>query len=133
MDDTLIAAEKQEDMKETSALTTEAVKCAGLQIAQDKIQQMPLWRYLGWRIRSQTVQPQQLQIRNKISTLHEAQKLLGVINWVRPLLGITNSDLAPLFALLKGQPDLSSPRHLNHEAQLALQKVADAIAHRQAS
>lgn len=65
--------------------------------------------------------------------LYEAQKLLGTINWVRPLLGITNSDLAPLFALLEGGSDLSSPRHLNHEAQLALQKVADAIAHRQAS
>lgn len=52
---------------------------------------------------------------------------------MKPLLGITKSDLTPLYALLKGESDLCSPRHLNHEAQLALQKVIDAIAHREAS
>ncbi|NXD03769.1 POK18 protein, partial [Certhia familiaris] len=144
MDNILIAAEKQDDMKETLALMTKTVKCAGFKIAQDKIQKMPPWQYLGWCIRSQTVQPQQLQIKKKKkknSTLYEEQKLLGTINWVFCpsgtalvlQLGITNSDLASLFALLKGESDLSSPRHLNHEAQLALQKAADAIAHRQAS
>lgn len=47
MEDILIAAEKQDDMKETLAVTREAVKCAGLQIAQDKIQQMLPWQYVG--------------------------------------------------------------------------------------
>ncbi|NXQ30257.1 POK11 protein, partial [Alaudala cheleensis] len=100
---------------------------------KDKIQQMPPWQYLGRHIRSQRAQPQQLQIQNKMFTLHEAQKLLGTTDWVKPLLPITNSDLTPLFALFKGESDLSSPRHLNHQVQLALQKVADAVAHRQAS
>ncbi|NWT49325.1 POK11 protein, partial [Chroicocephalus maculipennis] len=44
-----------------------------------------------------------------IKNLHDVQKLLGTITWVRPLLGISNSDLSPLFELLKGDSDLGSP------------------------
>ncbi|NXN76938.1 POK18 protein, partial [Himantopus himantopus] len=55
------------------------------------------WKYLGWRIRAQTIVPQPLQIQADIKNLHDVQKLLGTINWVRPLLGISNTDLSPLF------------------------------------
>ncbi|NXU66983.1 POK18 protein, partial [Horornis vulcanius] len=55
------------------------------------------WKYLGWRIRTQSISPQPLQIHADICTLHDAQKLLGKINWVRSLLGISNTDLGPLF------------------------------------
>ncbi|NXV39515.1 POK19 protein, partial [Rissa tridactyla] len=58
-------------------------------------------------------------------------KLLGAINWVRPLLGIPNHELSPLFSLLKGNSDLLSPRNLTPEAQLALAKVSKAVASRQ--
>ncbi|NXN38985.1 POK6 protein, partial [Rhinoptilus africanus] len=56
-----------------------------------------------------TIAPQPLQIQTDIKNLHDAQKLLGTINWVRPLLGISNSDLSPLFNLLKGTSDLCAP------------------------
>ncbi|NWV91682.1 POK18 protein, partial [Machaerirhynchus nigripectus] len=55
------------------------------------------------------------------------QKLLGTINWIRSLLGITTEELSPLFQLLKGDPDLSSPRQLTKTAQKALETVSDEI------
>ncbi|NWH51932.1 POK6 protein, partial [Fregata magnificens] len=55
-----------------------------------------------------TIQPQTLQIASDIHTLHDLQKLLGTINWIRPLLGITTQDLGPLFKLLKGDPLFTS-------------------------
>ncbi|NXM46812.1 POK18 protein, partial [Gymnorhina tibicen] len=54
------------------------------------------------------------------------QKLLGTINWVRPMLGITNEEMSPLFKLLKGDTDLSA-RTLTKEAHLALEIIADKI------
>ncbi|NXN25076.1 POK6 protein, partial [Nycticryphes semicollaris] len=56
-----------------------------------------------------TVAPQPLTLNTKITTLNDVQKLLGTINWVRPLLGITNSDLEPLFNLLKGDTNIRAP------------------------
>ncbi|NWZ59419.1 POK10 protein, partial [Haliaeetus albicilla] len=52
--------------------------------------------------------PQKLKIITEVQTLNDMQKLLGTINWVRPLLGITNEELHPLFQLLKGDPALNS-------------------------
>ena len=67
-----------------------------------------------------------------MKTLNELQKLLGSINWVRTLLGIDNSVLELLFALLKGDPTLSSSPSLTPEAQEALTQVSQAICHHQA-
>ncbi|NXV24837.1 POK6 protein, partial [Cepphus grylle] len=55
-----------------------------------------------------TIEPQMLQLATTIRTLNDLQKLLGTINWVRPLLGIDNETLSPLFALLKGDSNLLS-------------------------
>ncbi|NXF81148.1 POK19 protein, partial [Sclerurus mexicanus] len=48
------------------------------------------------------------------------QSLLGSINWIRPNLGISTDDLQPLFQLLRGDPNLNSPRSLTPEATEAL-------------
>ncbi|RMC04325.1 hypothetical protein DUI87_19144 [Hirundo rustica rustica] len=61
--------------------------------------------------------------QNKIRTLADVHQLCGVLNWVRPWLGLTTEDLAPLFELLKGGEELSSPRVLTPEAKKALEKV----------
>ncbi|NWH90533.1 POK18 protein, partial [Aegithalos caudatus] len=55
------------------------------------------WKYLGYKITEQTITPQRLQFRENPKTLNEMQQLVGTINWIRPLLGITNQDLHPLF------------------------------------
>ncbi|NXK01199.1 POK18 protein, partial [Corythaixoides concolor] len=60
------------------------------------------------------------------------QRLLGTINWVCPLLDIDNTQLSPLFDMLKGKSSLNSPRRLTPEAQKALAQVELAIQSRQA-
>ncbi|NWZ46568.1 POK11 protein, partial [Haliaeetus albicilla] len=63
-----------------------------------------------------------------------AQKLLGTINWVRPMLGITSEELSNLFNVLKGDPDLTSPQILipaaKEELNLVSQKISTLQAHR---
>ncbi|NXT66187.1 POK18 protein, partial [Chaetops frenatus] len=51
-----------------------------------------------------------IQLQTKVSTLQDLQQLLGEINWIRPTLGITNDELAPVFDLLRGDCDITSPR-----------------------
>ncbi|NXB12878.1 POK19 protein, partial [Cnemophilus loriae] len=65
-------------------------------------------------------------------TLNDLQKLLGTVNWIRPLLGLSKVLLAPLFDLLKGDPYLLSPRSLSPEALEALKQVELAIQGRKA-
>ncbi|NWH69716.1 POK6 protein, partial [Piaya cayana] len=49
--------------------------------------------YLGWKIREQTIKPQQVKHLYSVKTLNDVQKLLGPINWVCPLIGITTGEL----------------------------------------
>ncbi|NWH96434.1 POK11 protein, partial [Aegithalos caudatus] len=51
-----------------------------------------------------------IEISSKINNLQDLQQLLGEISWMRPILGITNDDLASLFNLLRGDKDIKSPR-----------------------
>ncbi|NXW25378.1 POK8 protein, partial [Circaetus pectoralis] len=55
------------------------------------------------------VRPQRITLQTDIKTLNDLQKLLGTINWVCPLLGISTEELHPLFKLLEGDTDLTSP------------------------
>ncbi|NXF61244.1 POK18 protein, partial [Ciccaba nigrolineata] len=59
-------------------------------------------RYLGMEVTESIVRPQNLKINVEISTLFQAQQLLGSLQWIRPLCGITNEDIEPLVSLLKG-------------------------------
>ncbi|NWS64180.1 POK18 protein, partial [Chunga burmeisteri] len=54
------------------------------------------WQYLGWKISEQNIQPQRITLQTEIKTLNDLQKLLGTINWVHPLLGISTEELHPL-------------------------------------
>ncbi|NXX63106.1 POK10 protein, partial [Scopus umbretta] len=104
------------------------IEKAGFEIREDKIQYTNPWTYLGFQIRERTIVPQQLVIRDDPKTLRDLHSLLcGSINWVRPLLGITTEDLAPLFNLLRGSGDLDSPRTLTTEARDAITKVQEAL------
>ncbi|NXW20829.1 POK18 protein, partial [Circaetus pectoralis] len=54
------------------------------------------------------VKPQTLKLNVQIDTPNDAEKLLGAINWVRPMLGLANYQLCNLLSLLKGDSNLSS-------------------------
>ncbi|NXX51981.1 POK10 protein, partial [Tricholaema leucomelas] len=51
-----------------------------------------------------------IEIRTEVNNLQDLQQLLGEINWMRSILGITNDELAPLFNLLKGDSNIKSHR-----------------------
>ncbi|NXX24036.1 POK18 protein, partial [Podargus strigoides] len=51
------------------------------------------WKYLGWTITGRKIKPQKLSINTTITTLHEAQKLLGDLQWLKPITGIPNNML----------------------------------------
>ncbi|NWZ15616.1 PO113 protein, partial [Agelaius phoeniceus] len=105
---------------------------AGLKISITKIQEVPPWKYLGWKMTEKTVTPQKIQLQTSVNTLQDSQQLLGEINWVRPVLGITNDELAPLFNLLRGSCVINSPRTLTPEAGAALDKVMECLQRQQA-
>ncbi|NXT75214.1 POK25 protein, partial [Zapornia atra] len=56
-----------------------------------------------------TVSPQTLTLKPNTKPLNHLQKLLGTINLVWPILGMTTQQLKHLFNLLKGDSDLNSP------------------------
>ena len=67
------------------------------------------------------IRPQKLQIRrDHLKTLNDFQKLLGDINWLRPVLGIPTYQFQHLFSTLEGDTALDSPRTLT---PLALQEL----------
>ncbi|NXN76942.1 PO113 protein, partial [Himantopus himantopus] len=51
------------------------------------------WKYLGWHITDAVIRPQKLAVHLELRTLHDAQKLLGDLQWLRPVVGIPNELL----------------------------------------
>ncbi|NWX93940.1 POK18 protein, partial [Nothoprocta ornata] len=54
------------------------------------------WKYLGLKITAWRVTPQPIKLSVNIQTLTDVQKLVGSLNWIRPYLGLTHSQLQPL-------------------------------------
>ncbi|NXP42054.1 POK11 protein, partial [Leiothrix lutea] len=133
MDDVLVCAPNKHLLTHALDLTVNALIAAGFELQELKIQRMPPWRYLGLEIGKRTIKPQKLTINTKIETLADAHQLCGALNWVRPWLGLTTKDLAPLFQLQKGGEELSSLRVLTAEAKKALKKVQVTMSSRQAN
>ncbi|NXL36752.1 POK8 protein, partial [Glaucidium brasilianum] len=52
---------------------------------------------------------QQVKLKTDVKTLKDLQKLLATINWIWPLLGLTDDDLHSLFDILRRDPSLTSP------------------------
>ena len=66
--------------------------------------------FLGFQLESATFHSQKLAIRTShLKTLNDFQKLLGDINWLRPHLKLTTGELKPLFDVLQGDSDPTSP------------------------
>ncbi|TRZ15138.1 hypothetical protein HGM15179_011998 [Zosterops borbonicus] len=131
MDDILVAASSQDELQRIQPQLIHALHSNGLQVAPEKVQKQPPWKYLGVKILERTIQHQEVQFENSVRTLNDAQKLVGVITWLRPYLGLTTGQLSPLFDLLKGDTDLKSPRTLTPEARQVLEEVQRAVSARQ--
>ncbi|KFP05603.1 hypothetical protein N300_15146, partial [Calypte anna] len=99
MDDILIAG-RTLNYNDVLAQVTKIVEQHRLKIAPEKLQKHEPWKYLGWTITGIAVRPQKVALKTEITTLSDVQKLVGDIQWVRSLCGITNDDLQPLIDLL---------------------------------
>ncbi|KFO65134.1 hypothetical protein N302_13847, partial [Corvus brachyrhynchos] len=107
MDDILVAASTQDGLLRIQPRLLAALHSYGLQVALEKVQQQhPPWKYLGVKILDQTIQHQEVQFSDSIKTLNDAQKLLGIICWLHPYLGLTTTQLSLLFNILKGDRKL---------------------------
>ena len=83
---------------------------------------------MGFRLTNQADFPQKIVIcRQNLRTLNDFQKLLDDVNWLHLYLKLTTGELKPLFDILKGSSDPTSPRSLTSEGLLALQQVEKAI------
>lgn len=128
MDDILVVASTQDRIRPQLFA---ALHSYGLQVALEKVQQHPPWKYLGVKIFDQAIQHQEVQFTDSINTLNDAQKLLGTISWLHPYFGLSTTQLSLLFNILKGDPPLNSPRKLTPEAQRVLEEVQQVISARQ--
>lgn len=121
MDDLLLTAPNIAEHDEFFLKVQEALKLYNLQIAPEKIQKDFFIPYLGAILEQHRIRPQKLHIRrDHLKTLNDFQKLLGDINWLRPVLGIPTYQLRHLFSTLEGDTALDSPRTLT---PLALQEL----------
>ena len=71
--------------------------------------------------------PQPIQLQIEVKTLNDVQKLAGMINWIRPYVGIPCSKLQPLFELLKGDTNILAPRMLTEEAKKVVAEIEQAL------
>ncbi|RMB89730.1 hypothetical protein DUI87_33927 [Hirundo rustica rustica] len=133
MDDVLVCAPNDDLLSHVLDLTINSLVATAFDLQEEKMQRMPPWKYLGLEIGKRTIVSQKLAVKNNIRTLADVQQLCGSLNWLRPWLGLTTEDLGPLFNLLKGGDELSSPRALTQEAWAGLEKVQDSTATRQAN
>ncbi|NXA10991.1 POK6 protein, partial [Sapayoa aenigma] len=51
------------------------------------------WKYLGMIVTKRQARPQPIKLNIEIRTLNDVQKLIGALNWIRPYLGLSNSQL----------------------------------------
>ena len=81
MDNILIAAASQEELKQVYLCLVDSVSSEGLVIAPEKVQHYQPWQYLGYVLFHHTVRPQivQIQVPNPLN-LNSLQQLLGIIN-----------------------------------------------------
>lgn len=127
-DDVLIAADKIEIVNQIAQDLVLALQDRGFIISPEKIQTCYPFLFLGFQLDPTLIHTQKIHIkRTKLSCLNDFQKLLGDINWLRPYLRLTTGDLKPLFNILQGDPDPSSPRSLTPDAEASLVKVEEAI------
>ncbi|NWR89003.1 POK8 protein, partial [Furnarius figulus] len=106
MDDILIASDSTTNLELAKNHTLDIVQSHNFKISPEKVQLTSPWKYLGWRILEKRITPSPVSLNTNIKTLHDLQSLLGIINWIRPNLGINNDELQPLFQLLKGDTEL---------------------------
>jgi hypothetical protein len=122
MDDILLAHPEEHQLNLIFDALQLSLTALGLCLTPEKTQKRDSYSYLGHLIKHAQIRPLHPQIRtDNLWTLNDFQKLLGDINWIQPTLWLTTGDLKPLFDILRGDSDPSSPRMLTPAAKRVLQ------------
>uniref|UniRef100_A0A7N4V336 Uncharacterized protein n=1 Tax=Sarcophilus harrisii TaxID=9305 RepID=A0A7N4V336_SARHA len=128
MDDILGCAPEEQMLEACLQKTMETLRNYKLHIAPEKIQRHAPFQYLGYEVYPKVLTVQKLSLRTeKLNTLNDFQKLIGDIQWMCPVLGLTTYQLQPLYDILRGDSALNSPHQLTKEAQEALREVELAL------
>ncbi len=111
MDDILVATAHYQATFYVTRLVTKALAAHGLTVAPEKIQSSPPFNYLGHQIdRGRVIRTPPEIDPSKIRTLNDFQKLIGAIQWMQAVIPIPDSQMYPLYDILKGDSSLLSPR-----------------------
>lgn len=123
MDDILIACPHEKMLQDAFIDLQRQLELHNLQIAPEKIQKTFPYQYLGYTLKRDAVHPQKIQLRySQLKTLNDFQKLLGDINWIRTSVGCPTEVLQPLYTILQGHADPTSPRQMTPEGLEALKQ-----------
>ncbi|RMB88546.1 hypothetical protein DUI87_35124 [Hirundo rustica rustica] len=76
MDDILVAMPTQDELLRIQPQLLNGLHSHGLQVAPEKVQQQPPWKYLGIKILEWTIRHQEVQFVQSVKTLNDAQKLV---------------------------------------------------------
>lgn len=103
MDDILIAAPTSDLVDSLVSAISKVLKANGFEIAEAKIKRGPSVTFLGVKIASSHVTPPAIKIRRSIKMLHDAQQLVGSLQWLRNVILIPPEVMSPLYELLSGK------------------------------
>ncbi|NXJ37796.1 PO113 protein, partial [Ciconia maguari] len=59
-------------------------------------------KYLGYQVEPDKVRVLPVKLNRQVQTLHDVQKLVGALQWVRSVVGIGPKLMQPFYDLLKG-------------------------------
>ncbi|RMC21709.1 hypothetical protein DUI87_02577 [Hirundo rustica rustica] len=113
MDDILVAMPTQEELLRIQPQLLNALHSHGLQVAPEKVQQQPPWKYLGVKIVERTIRHQEVQFVQSVKTLNDAQKLVYRIEpSIDVTVFITTPDLHPTGIIRQWNDDWTDPLHI---------------------
>nr|XP_041570808.1 uncharacterized protein LOC121469601 [Taeniopygia guttata] len=103
MDDILVAAPSASQVDHLVSTITETLQANGFEIANTKIKRGPCVTFLGVGITNSYVTPPKIKVRRDIKTLHDMQRLVGSLQWLRNIILVPPEVMDPLYDLLKGK------------------------------
>ncbi|RMC20928.1 hypothetical protein DUI87_01781 [Hirundo rustica rustica] len=120
MDDILVATPIEDELLRIQPQLLNALHSRGLQVAPEKVQQQPPWKYLGVKILERTIRHQEVQFVQSVKTLNDAQKLQAVsacqVYRIEPSIDvtvfITTPDLHPTGIIGQWNDDWTDPLHV---------------------
>ncbi|XP_010565929.1 PREDICTED: endogenous retrovirus group K member 11 Pol protein-like [Haliaeetus leucocephalus] len=124
MDDILLSHQDESVLQHLYDQTVQTLCEYGLHISPNKTQMGPSVSYLGTQVTPRTVTAQSFLVPDQVCTLHDAQKLVGKLLWLRNFVPIAEDEMNLLYQLLQGAEPLQTPRVLQPAQRELLENIA---------